>query len=165
MIPTARFGDIIVAARYSNSITCNLYGLYEGGIAGVAENKEFCLFLLTDLYRKLAMHDYQVMSWNGATSREDAKALFNNLDETSHLFYKECLALLKGTVKTDGSDEAAILLNEEKFRRIASKVITDFSVSEIEPMDSTFQEYAMLEFNVGNAKLIDHITEGLLVEC
>ena len=165
MIPSARFGDVILNNGYDNYVTCNLYSLYEGGIESVAGNKEFCLYLLADTYQKLSMHGHQAMSFDGGLTREQAESLFNSLDETSHLFYKECLALLKGTLNAENGDEITILNNKTKFKFFADKVIKDFSVSEIEPMEDTFQEYAILEFKVANLKLIDHITNGLLVEC
>ncbi len=165
MIPSARFGDVILNLGYNDYITCNLYSMYEGGIESVANNKEFCLFLLVDSYRKLSLYGHQVMSFDGGLTREQAESLFNSLDETSHLFYKECLALLKGVIRAEDGDDVTILNNETKFRFIADKVIKDFSVSEPEPMGDTFEEYAILEFKVANLKLTDHITHGLLVEC
>lgn len=161
MIPSARFGDIIVNQGYNDYISCNLYSLYEGGIENVAENKEFCLFILTAVYRKMALHDHAIMSFDGSLTREQAEALFNDLDETSHMFFKECATLLN----IAGLDDVTIRENEDKFRRIASKVIEDFDISEPETMDTTFKEYAQLEFKVANLKLIEHITDGLVVEC
>ncbi len=165
MIPSARFGDIIIGTTGDDSIFCDLYSLYEGGIMDVASNKEFCLFILTELYNKVSLYDRQVMSWNGDTSRQQAEELFHNLDETSHLFYKEVTALLKGTTITIGSEEVRTLPDEDKFRMIAEKVIKDFTISEMQTMDDTFKEYTVLEFRVSNTKLIGHIASGLLVEC
>lgn len=121
MIPSARFGDVILNLGFDDYISCNLYSLYKGGIESVAGNKEFCLFLLADTYRKLSLHGHQVMSFNGGLTREQAESLFNSLDETSHLFYKECLALLKGMVRTEDGDTVTILNNETKFKFFADK--------------------------------------------
>ena len=73
--------------------------------------------------------------------------------------------MLQGTLRAEDGDDVTILNNETKFKFFADKVIKDFSVSGIEPMEDTFQEYAILEFKVANLKLIDHVTNGLLVEC
>lgn len=165
MIPSARFGDIRIIDTYEDKVICSLYSLYENGIENVASNKAFCLFLLTELHHKLSLHDSQVMSWNGATSREKAKSLYEKLDETSHVFYKESRVLLRGTRKVQGDQKGEILPDEERFEMIASKVIGDFEISDIETMDETFWENAILEFSVTNIQLVAHMTEGLLVEC
>ncbi len=165
MIPSARFGDIRIIDTYEDKVVCSLYSLYENGIENVASNKAFCFFLLTELHHKLSLHDSQVMSWNGDTSREKAKKLYNKLDETSHLFYRESRILLRGTRKIQDSKEIEILPDEERFEMISEKVIRDFNVSDIETLDETFQENAILEFSVTNIQLIAHMAEGLLVEC
>lgn len=161
MIPSVRFGDIRFSYKYSSELSCNLYSLYKGGIENVAANKEFCLFLLTDMYRKLSMHSLPIMSWDGDTTREQAEELYNNLDETSHLFYKGCLTLLR----PHDVDKATISRNEEKFRKIADKVIEKFHIYAEEPMHGTFEESATLDFKVREKNLISHITYGLLLEC
>jgi hypothetical protein len=166
MIPSARFGDIIFSYKYGNALSCDLYSLYEDGIDDVAANKAFCLFLLTDMYRKLSMHSLPLMSWDGDTTREQAEELYNSLDETSHLFYKGCLTLLR----SDDADEATIRRKEEKFRMIADKVIEEFLIYNKfniheESMDGTFEESAKLDFKVREKNLISHITDELLLEC
>lgn len=165
MIPSARFGDIRIIDTEDNKVICSLYSLYEDGIREVASNKEFCLFLLTELHSKLSLHDSQVMSRSGDTSREEAKRLYHRPDETTHLFFRECKVLLRGTTRTLDSEKVEILPDEDSFKRISEKVILDFNVSDFEEIDGTFRENAILEFSVANSQLIAHIAEDLLVEC
>lgn len=164
MIPSARFGDIRVSGVYNEHVVCELYSLYEGGVKEVASNKEFCLFLLVELYHKLSMYDRAILSCNGETSREQAEELYHKLDETSHLFFREARVLLRGTSNRKDSEEAEILPDEDRFRMISEKVIRGFSSSGIEAMEGTFSEYATLKFRVTNSQLVNHLAEGLLVE-
>ena len=164
MIPSARFGDILISYTGNDYIICHLYSLYEGGIENVAANKEFCLYILTELYNKVSLHDRAIMEWNGNISREEAAALYNNADETTQLFYREARALLNGSTDNDPNGSVNVK-NEAKFREIASKVIKDFRISDNWDMDDTFKEYCVLEITVNNTKLISHIAGGLRMEC
>lgn len=164
MIPSARFGDIRVSDVYNEYVICDLYSLYEGGIEDVASNKEFCLFILVELHHKLSMHNRAIMSWNGETSREKAEELYHRPDETTHAFFDESRVLLRGSIKKQDSEEVEILPDEDTFRMLAEKVIKDFSISGIEPMEGTFSEFTELKFSVANTQLISHLAEGLLIE-
>lgn len=98
MIPAARFGDVRIEKVNGAAVTARLFSLYNGGTENVANNKEFCLFVLTDLFWQVSMHANVNWSYKEITKTK-AKELFEQLGKAEVEFLGKAHRMLSEGIR------------------------------------------------------------------